>query len=114
MRDPRQLDMYYAEINQKDGTTRAVLNADCKIPAWGDKAFNFFKAALNCLGPENFMMEEIRAMAFKTGFPAPPSDRAWGSVVQRAVREELIEFVGYSKTKNPLAHRTPAAMWRKK
>ena len=65
-------------------------------------------AAIN----SEFMTEDVRNGARKRGFPEAPSARAGGAVTIRASRDRIIEKSGYRKTRNPLAHATPATLWR--
>ncbi|HDY88544.1 MAG TPA: hypothetical protein ENH82_10605 [bacterium] len=58
------------------------------------------------------MAEDIR-FASKDIVPDPPSARAWGSVVFRAVRNGLIHKVGYRNVTNEKAHCTPATLWNR-
>jgi hypothetical protein len=44
----------------------------------------------------------------------PPSNRAFGFIPVRAVKEGWIEFSRIAKVKNRKAHATPANAWRKK
>lgn len=110
----QELNFDQAKVNANDGMNRAVLNAESHDPEWAAQAYDFLKAFLQCVGPNEFMAEEVRTMAAKTGFTQPPSNRAWGAVIQRASRDGIIEFVGYQKTKNPMAHCTPAGVWKRK
>jgi hypothetical protein len=58
-----------------------------------------------------FMAEEVREYAKHHGLADAPNQRAWGSILVKAKKLGLIKFVGYAQTTNPLAHRTPAALW---
>lgn len=77
---------------------------------WVDKAM---KALELYPGVDKFMIEELRAWAYAHGLERPPHERAWGGITTRAVRKGWIVRVGYEQTSNPLAHKTPAAMWLK-
>lgn len=102
-----------AEINKNDGMLRSSLNADSKIPGWNECAFEALRQFLNSINDNTFMAEDIRAWASTWGLDNPPSKRAWGAVINRAAKEKLIVFCGYSKTSNPTAHATPAGLWKK-
>jgi len=65
-----------------------------------------------------FTCEHFATLAFFRGFPEPPDARAWGTVFQRAKRENLIEqyvvdgvpqtYLTSSKHRTPLWHRKAA------
>jgi hypothetical protein len=92
------------------GMSAAVDHADRVSPRWSDRAFDIL--AQYALIHLEFMTEDVRNWAERLGFPPAPSARAWGAVALRAARERLIERHGYRKTCNPLAHGTPATLWR--
>lgn len=92
------------------GADRAAAHADDVEPRWTDRAFELLAEYASTHA--QFMVEDARQWAHKTGFPEPPNARAWGAVVQRACREKLIVRAGYRKTSNPSAHATPASLWQ--
>jgi hypothetical protein len=107
-------DQSIAERNKENGMHSAVAHADREVDGWSDRAYEILKTFLiRCSLFDEFMGEDIREYAKRLGFPDPPSERAWGAVIRRAAIKNLIKFVGYAKTTNPKAHRTPAALWKK-
>lgn len=60
-----------------------------------------------------FKTEDVRVFAHGSrNLPAPPDLRAWGTVVQRAIREGLIKKVGHGASKNRTAHCRPVMVWQ--
>jgi hypothetical protein len=59
-----------------------------------------------------FSIEDVRRG--NPQLPAPPDNRAWGSIARRAVREGAIEFLRYDKAKLPNVHGSTVRVWRSK
>lgn len=91
------------------GIALALDNADAANEKWSDKALQF----LRLYPSHEFQTEQVRAWATEQGLPVPPNARAWGGVIARARRMNLIVSTGYKNVSNPLAHGTPAAVWQK-
>lgn len=106
-------DQSIAERNRENGMHSAVAHADAVIESWSEKAYQMLPTFIATRGSDEFMAEDARIWAERRGLPHPPSERAWGAVIRRAAINGLIKFVGYAKTTNPRAHRTPAALWKK-
>ena len=91
------------------GIKQAVDNADNTHEKWSDKAYRFL---VNYIKSQNeFMTEDLR-LASEKEIPKPPSNRAWGGIILRAVRAGLITRDRFSNVKNVKAHKTPATVWR--
>ena len=91
------------------GIKKAVDNANDTHEKWSDKAYKFLVDYIK--SHQEFMTEDLRLDSEKE-IPKPPSNRAWGGIILRAVRAGLIHRVGFSNVKNVKAHRTPATVWR--
>lgn len=104
------IDLMTADVLADQGINRAVDHADRRSPNWSARAFDILTqyASINF----EFMTEDVRHWAHKLGLPEAPSARAWGAIALRACRENIIRKQGYRKTQNPLAHGTPATLWR--
>ena len=102
-----------AEQNRDVGILMSEAHANDHVNDWSDQAMTWVKNFLESWGDETFLTEDIRAFATKYGLKPPPNDRAWGGVICRAAKAKMIVAVGYAKTSNPNAHRTPATLWRK-
>lgn len=62
---------------------------------------------------DEWMCEEFREFAMEKGLPEPPSKRAFGSVIIKAAKNNLVQKIGYGITTNPKCHATPATLWAK-
>ena len=91
------------------GFKKAIDNANDTHEKWSDKAYKFLVSYIK--SQDEFMTEDLR-LASEKEIPNPPSNRAWGGIILRAVRAGLIHRVGFSNVKNVKAHRTPATVWR--
>jgi len=60
-----------------------------------------------------FKAEDVRDFAYSHKMPRPPTERAWGSVMNEAKKMGIIKHIGYKKVDNPRAHKTPASLWEK-
>ena len=96
------------ELRDK-GIKKALDNANNTHNEWSDKAYDFLLKYIKY--QPKFMTEDVR-VASEKAIPKPPSNRAWGSVILRAVRSGLINRVGFANVKNAKAHKTPASVWR--
>lgn len=94
-----------------EGMARAVEHADRAEPSWSTQALTIFwnYAAAN---PE-FMAEDVRTFAHKIlDLPEPPDPRAWGAVVNNAVRRGIVVRDRYETIKIPPSHARPMPVWR--
>ena len=91
------------------GIKQAINNANDTHEKWSDKAYKFLLDYIK--SHKEFMTEELRVDSEKE-IPKPPSNRAWGGIILRAVRAGLIHRVGFANVKNVKAHKTPATVWR--
>lgn len=105
------LDIKQARVERDKGIEKAITHADETVDQWSNRAFVFLLKFLNNHnGP--FMAEEVRSYAALMDFELPPSNRAWGAIVLKAVRNGLIERCGIQQVKNKKAHCANAALWR--
>ncbi len=102
-----------SEVDKIKGIRKAVDHANQVHTKWSDDAFAALLDFAFIHQGRSYLAEEIRGWAKVNREVAdPPSKRAWGGVVAKASRMNIIIFVGYAKTVNPKSHRTPAALWR--
>ena len=104
----------HAEQAKNIGMLMAEAKANDDCSGWSDRAMFYFTEFLKEIGDRSFLAEEAREWCIFRGLPAPKNHRAWGSVICKAVKMKLIQFCGYEKTSNPLAHSTPAGVWKQK
>lgn len=96
-----------------EAINRATGHADAVEPAWSERAYAHLLAYPALPRGAAFMAEDVRKFAEEQGLPTPPDPRAWGGVVQRAVRVGIIESAGFGYSKNRRAHLRPTAIWRR-
>jgi hypothetical protein len=92
------------------GMKQAIDHAELNAKHWSEAAYKFLLFYLQ--DHDEFMTEDVRNASVGI-VPEPPSLRAWGSIIRRAVVERKIAGAGYRPVTNPLAHRTPANVWRR-
>lgn len=100
-----------AEQLRDEGIERASDNAGAD---WKSQALHLLRMFLIESPLAEFQTEDVRHYATKHGLAAPPSERAWGSVIIAAKTLGLIAWRRYEAVDNPKAHRTPASVWGKK
>ena len=97
-----------AQLRDK-GIKQAINNANDTHEKWSEKAYKFLVSYIK--SQDEFMTEDLR-LASEKEIPKPPSNRAWGGIILRAVRAGLITRDRFSNVKNVKAHKTPATVWR--
>jgi hypothetical protein len=112
MQQQIELDFCGARINRDNGIKVSLLNAEAHVLGWGDRAFDYLKIFIK-RHPEPFQTEQVRLFAKSCGFPDAPSARAWGGVMLRAARLNLIQKINIAPTSNPTAHHANAVVWRR-
>jgi len=90
------------------GIEQAVSHADQVEPQWSEQAYQFLLSYIK--NHAEFMTEDVRAASVGI-VPEPPSKRAWGGVIVKAVKSGLIHRAGFKNVKNPTSHCTPASVW---
>lgn len=97
----------------EQGMLIAEQHANQVHPNWSEKAFEWFLKYIQLNGLKHqFKTEDVRAYAEANGFEAPPSLRAWGSIVVKVAKAGFIKSAGYIKVENAKAHSTPATLWK--
>lgn len=114
MRITPSVDHPFTGAELRDGGIQVALaSAEIRQAGWSEQAYSILESYLKShLG--DFMCETFRAFAeHECELVPPPSNRAYGAIIQRARKEGLIVHAGYSQVSNPKAHRTPASVWIK-
>lgn len=107
-------DLFSREPTSRDlaeqGMNDALDHADRVSARWSVQAGQLLRiyAQLNA----EFMAEDVRIWAHRKDLPCPPDPRAWGAVVNRAVREGVLVRDRFELTKIKPAHATPRPVWR--
>lgn len=92
------------------GIERAVTHADAVSKLWSERAYRWF--VIYARTHAEFMSEQAREYAEANGLPAPSDKRAWGGVAQRALREGIVERIGYAPANS--SNRSPKCLYRSK
>jgi hypothetical protein len=103
-----QMDLNLGRSLADSGAQIAAANAGSE---WSASAYSILVeyARTN----KEFMTEDVRAYALKQyELPLPPDSRAWGGVVNRAVKAGLIKRIGYAPMKSVNCHANPKSVWK--
>ena len=106
-----QLDIFQATQAKEAGMNQAIEHADQVNANWSEGAYQLLLKFLS-IHVGSFQAEEVRSYAALIDFPLPPSNRAWGAIIVRAVKAGIIKRIGYAPVRNIKAHKTPAALWQ--
>jgi hypothetical protein len=87
----------YAEAQRDIGMLRAARHAETVHMHWNDEAYAFLVGFAKA--NESFISEDVSDASKKVGFPQPPTDRAWGSVYRKAVRNAIIGQTGIGRSR---------------
>jgi len=104
----QQIELFPGQYFRDQGISKAIQHADDCVLNWSAQAYSFLTSYIRF--NDTFMTEDLRAASVNI-VPQPPSLRAWGGVMLRAVKSGLIKNAGYQKVKNPKAHCANAAVW---
>ncbi len=102
-----------AEAYKEDGMRRALLSAESKNPDWAAQALDMLRRFI-ASHSDPFMVEDVRAFAYREGLPHPDRDQAWGAIVVRAAKMGIIVNVGVAVAKDPTRHRGYTALWQRR
>jgi hypothetical protein len=100
-----------ARVLRDVGMQRAADHADRESEGWSDLAYGFLVDYVAANRGRAFMAEDVRSRAEAEGLPAPPDNRAWGSVISRAARRRIINRIGYGAQKSVSCHCSPKSIW---
>lgn len=89
------MDMHDAKARADAGITSSAEHAEAVEPGWQDRAMDVLRGWVYGAPNDPFTIEEFRGSVTSIGFPQPPDLRAYGALTRRAIRERLIEPVGY-------------------
>lgn len=107
--------MSQAELFRDDGIKRAVDHADKVHENWSDRAFDLLKAYISLIGNDaEFTSELVRNYAETYNLPHPPDKRAWGAVMLKAAKANLIFKKGWTTATDPKVHCNPVSLWQVK
>lgn len=109
-------DQLSIDFSRKDlaeqGAQLAADHADAVIEDWQDRAFYLLTEFCrhHAYGAQ-LTSERIRQYAEKQGLPNPPDKRAWGAIMLKAARKNLIRKIGWTTANDPKVHNNPVSLW---
>ncbi len=103
------LPLFDAAKRRDEAIQQVVTHADELDPHWSERAYA--SLMLYCFqNKEPFITEDVRAWAEEQGLiQRPHDDRAWGAVIKRASKNELIVKVGYAPARS--SNLSPKVQW---
>lgn len=105
-----RLDLLFTAEDLRDtGIKMALDHAEEKAPTWGERCFQLLLDYMK-INNQPFMVEYFRQWT-EGKIEDPPSKRAFGGIITKAAKAGLVKQVGWAKTSNYKAHKTPAAVW---
>lgn len=98
-----------ARAEAEQGMDQAGEHADQVYPGWREEAYEFL---VSYAERHPFFISEDVSDATKdlNHFVQPPTDRAWGSVYRRAIKERIIERAGTGISRR--RHASICPKWR--
>lgn len=101
--------MNEAEQAASAGMGQAIDHADRVSPGWSDLAYDYL--IVYCLTHSEFKSEDVSGSTKGDPFfPQPPTDRAWGAIYRRALKDGVIAHNGTARSE--LRHNTICPYWR--
>jgi hypothetical protein len=98
------------------GISQSAQAQDRRDPEWSAKAYGMLrefvtrKQWMKLKG--EFTAEDVKYMAYLWGLPRPLNESAWGGIFAKAARNGLIQFAGWTQSKNASRHCTAIRSWR--
>ncbi|WP_293371474.1 hypothetical protein [Nevskia sp.] len=102
------LQLEVASLSRDRGILNAAIGAEHASPGWSIAAFEFLRDYAR--RHVQFMAEDVIRLASVSDIPKPPDGRAFGSIIQRAVREGLIKKLGYAPAAT--SNLSPKCVWQ--
>ena len=98
------------KTKRDQGIKRAVDHANQEQPRWAERAFNYLKEYAR--SNQTFMTEQLRAKVEATRADLiPPHARAWGGIIRKAKKANIIRSISLKQVTNPNAHCAIATLW---
>lgn len=101
------------EALRDEGMRRAIDHAEREVPNWAELAYEKLIEFTTEYPYLEFMAEDFRKWAYHKGLPEPPHSRAFGGIMVKARRADLIVKIRISQVKNPTARCANANVWRR-
>jgi hypothetical protein len=91
-----QMSLDFARGQRDAGMTRALDNADKKNEGWSVLAYSFLLSFART--HQHFISEDVSGASKEAMLPQPPTDRAWGSVYRKAMKNGIIIQSGMGRS----------------
>jgi hypothetical protein len=91
------MDLFEAAAARDLGMLRAAKHAEATHMGWNDRAYAFLEAYAR--QHKDFISEDVSDASKQVDFPQPPTDRAWGSVYRKAIKDGLIIQIGSGRSR---------------
>lgn len=110
----KQLDFDFTE-NRKirdEAIQLGVDGADSTVPNWSDRCYKLLTEYVKLVN--EFTAEDFREYCEKVNFPIPNERRAFGGIIQAAVKRKLIRHTGkWGEMRAKNCHMSPTRIWTK-
>lgn len=103
------IDFAAARAARDRGMQQAIDHANRVDPSWADTVYTYLRVYART--HPSFTTEDVRRAAGDE-VPTPPDKRAWGGVVNRAVRAGVVARSGFVQAKDPKVHCNVVTLWR--
>lgn len=90
------------------GHAMADLAGNSAGETWKQLAYDVFVA--HAAAHREFTTEDVRRA--NPELPTPPDNRAWGAIARRAMRDEIIELLCWTRAKNREVHGRVINCWK--
>jgi hypothetical protein len=101
--------LFEAHLARDEGMARALAHAERTQPDWGELAYQFLRRFAEAT--PIFISEDVSDHSRGDhAFPQPPTDRAWGPVYRRALRDGVIEQSGIGRSRR--RHASICPQWK--
>lgn len=100
--------MVRAREERNVGMARAAAHADMVNPKWSDVAYQFLCGFAR--KHPTFISEDVSDASKRWGMVQPPTDRAWGQVYRKAIRDGVIAQDGYGRSRR--RHASICPRWK--
>lgn len=101
------IEMIQAVEARERGMAQALEHAEREHFDWAEQAYGFLQTYAR--SHEEFISEDVSDASKVLNFPQPPTDRAWGSIYKRAIKNDLIIQVGTGRSRR--RHASICPLW---
>ena len=106
--DGSVIEMSRARAQRDDGMSRAARHAESDYPGWADVAFRFLNNF--AVTHQHFISEDVSDASRAWGMVQPSTDRAWGNVYKRAIKDGVIVQDGAGRSRR--RHASICPRWK--